>query len=98
LDSIARAVNSELKSIDEGSFVERTPDPRKRQLALQLDILKHVIASKLEDEERANKAMASKARRAKLLAALEAKEADEMAGMSREEIIAELGDADLAEA
>lgn len=90
LDSLARAVNAELKSIDDESFVIQKPDPRKTELALQLEILKHVIAAKLADKDRAEKTAANAERKRKLLAALDAKEESALVGMSKEEIEAEI--------
>lgn len=90
LDKIARAVNSELRDIAEGSFVNLKPDPRKADLELKLDILKHVIAAKVAIAEAAEKAAENAERKRKLLAALSAKEDAALAGMSREEIEAEI--------
>lgn len=90
LDKLARAVNSELKSIEEGSFVNTKPDPRKSELELKLDILKHVIAAKIATAEAAEKAAENAERKRKLLGALAAKEESELAGMSREQIEAEI--------
>lgn len=49
LDGIARNIYSELKGLEEVSFVESKPDPRKSTLSLQLDIVKHIIAVRLEE-------------------------------------------------
>jgi hypothetical protein len=90
LDRLARSVNSELKSIEEGSFVSLTPDPRKVDLELKLDILKHVIHSKLADRTAAETAAANAERKRKLLAALASKEEAELVGMTREQLEAEI--------
>lgn len=94
LDAIARAVHGELKSIEEGSFVVSTPDPRKTELELKLDILKRVIASKLAAKAAAEKAAENAERKRKLLAALASKEEEALAGMSREQIEAEIAKLD----
>ncbi len=44
LDTVARAVNIDLRGVTEDSFVETAPNPMKATYALQLDILKHIIA------------------------------------------------------
>ena len=96
LDSIARAVNRELKDIVDGSFVEVKPDPRKTDLELRLDILKHVIEAKQAEKAAAEARAANAERKRKLLDALAAKDDQALAGMSREEIqaeIAKLGEA-----
>lgn len=96
LDSIARAVNRELKDIVDGSFVEIKPDPRKTDLELRLDILKHVIEAKQAEKAAAEARAANAERKRKLLDALAAKDDQALAGMSREDIqaeIAKLGEA-----
>jgi hypothetical protein len=90
LDAIARSVHAELKGLEEVSFVECKPDPRKDGLELDLEILKHVIAVKLAEREEADKAATRAQRRAKLLDALASKENDELTGMSKDDILAEL--------
>lgn len=90
LDAIARAVHAELKGLEEVSFVECKPDPRKDELELELEILKHIIAVKLAERDEADKAATKAQRRAKLLDALASKENDELVGMSKDDILAEL--------
>lgn len=90
LDTLARAVYTELKSIEEGSFVELKPDPRKAGLELRLEILKHVIAVKLEAKAASEKAAADAERKRKLLNALSRKEEGELEGMTKEQIEAEI--------
>lgn len=94
LDKLARATHFELKSIDEGSFVSLTPDPRRTELELQLDILKHVIAAKLDAKAAAEKATENAERKRKLLAALAHREEADLAGKTREEIEAEIAKLD----
>lgn len=94
LDKIARAVNTELKSLEEGSFVTITPDPRKTDLELKLDILKHVIEAKMTAKAAAEKAAENAERKRKLLSALASKEEAELSGMSKEQIEAEIAKLD----
>jgi hypothetical protein len=96
LDDTARSVNRELKDLAEGSFVEVKPDPRKTELELRLEILKHVIEAKLAEKAAAEARAANMERKRKLLDALVAKDDQALAGMTREEIqaeIAKLGEA-----
>lgn len=96
LDSLARAVFRELKSLEEGSFVNVTPDPRKTDLELRLDLLKHVIEAKQAEKAAAEARAANVERKRKLMDALAAKDDQALAGMSREDIqaeIAKLGEA-----
>jgi len=90
LDTMARGVFSELRSLEEGSFVTLTPDPRKTDLELRLDILKHVIAAKLEVKANQKKLAENAERKRKLLSALAAKEEAELIGMSKDQIEAEI--------
>jgi uncharacterized protein YjiS (DUF1127 family) len=94
LDGIARTVHAELKNLEEGSFVEVRPDPRKTERELQLEILKHVIAARLEAKAAAEKMAENAERKRKLLAALNSKEEEQLKGMSKEEIEAEIAKID----
>lgn len=96
LDKLARGVNSELKGLEEGSFVQITPDPRKTELELKLEILKHVIESKLADKARAEKAAENAERKRRLMAILATKEDEALAGKTKEEIEAEIAKLDAA--
>ena len=58
LDSIAKAVYQDLKGRGEESFVAASTDPMKGRLELMLEILKHVIHAKQEE----NTAKLNKAR------------------------------------
>lgn len=94
LDTLARGAHRDLKELEEGSFVEVKPDPRKAVAQLRLDVLKHVIAAKLEDKAAAEKAAETAERKRRLLEALSQKEQGELVSMSREDIekeIAKLG-------
>jgi hypothetical protein len=90
LDGVARAVHTELKSIEEGSFVNVAPDPRKTELELKLEIVKHVIANKLADAAAAAKRTETAERKRKLLAALASKEEQALSGMTKEQLEAEI--------
>lgn len=90
LDTIARAVSAELRSITEDSFVDTKPNPRKVELTEQLDILKHIISVK-QAEIQANADKQAKAvKRAKILEALAEREDLTLKGKSKEELLAEL--------
>lgn len=97
LDVTAKRINRKLKSADEESFVETVVDPDKADNELRLEIVKHVIASKLADQDRAKKAAATKARRQRLLAALDKSEDAAIDNLSPEEIRAELAELEAAE-
>ena len=90
LDTVAKTVYAALKAEDEGSFVNKTSNPRKEQLELAMEIVKDVI--RIKQEEAAAKAdLASKAaKREQLLRALSAKQEQELASMTLEKLQEEL--------
>lgn len=90
LDGIARSVHAELQEVTTASFVDIKPDPRKTDLTLQLDILKHVIAAKQKAIADAENTALKTEKRRKLIDALAMKEDQERASMSREDILKEL--------
>lgn len=86
LDRLAMAANRDLRELAEDSFVESKPNPRKAELTLQLDILKHVIgvkqaenAAKVADTQR-------KTQIQQIEAALAEKQGDALKGMSAAEL------------
>lgn len=94
LDTIAKAVNRELKASEEESFV-KTRTKSNTELTLKLDILKRVIEVKLEEAE-TKKNKAAKGAQLALLKELQAnKQLQDLQSLSTEEIakrIAELED------
>lgn len=64
LDVVAKEVNRQLKDADEESFVSTKANPKKDALELKLEVVKHVIATKLaEAEEAKNKSAKAEERR-----------------------------------
>lgn len=90
LDMVARAISRELKDQTEESFVDIKPDPRRTELELTLDILKHIIESKKLDAARAETIRANAEKRRKLMEILERKENSELEGKTKEELLKEL--------
>jgi hypothetical protein len=95
LDSVARGVNDELKSVTQESFVEVEADnPRKTQIETALEVVKDVIKTK-QAENAAVRARQEKAeKRRKLLDALRTKEDQELTTASREELEKKLAELD----
>lgn len=92
LNQVAINTNKQLKELGEENFVSSTPDARKKPLEVSLEILKHIIAVR-QDEANAAKERAEKtARRTKLIAALERKDAESIDGMTKEQIEKELAE------
>ena len=90
LDTIAKEVNRGIKASSEESFVTTKASSATTTLELQLEILKHVIAVKIEAAAVAAKRTENEARRAKLIEALENKQNSELNNMSTEDILKEL--------
>lgn len=90
LDNIAKAINNELKSVTEESFVATTANPRKAPLETALEIVKDVIATKQAENaaELAKKHRAEERR--KLLDAIANKKDALLSTASIEELEAKL--------
>lgn len=86
LDTVAKAVNSELKSISEESFVETRTNPRKGELELKLEIVKHVIKTKQDENSAAVSAATKREERKRLESILATKQASALEQLSVEEI------------
>jgi hypothetical protein len=89
LDTIARAVNKELKSADEESFIDPKPKASS-ELTLKLNILKDVIETKQEANKAAKARSEKRAQIDFLKNLLQEKEIDELKGKSRDEIAKQL--------
>ncbi len=87
LNSVAQAINKELKTTGEESFVDDiSSDPRRTALATSLEIVKDVIKTKQEENAaRLNKAKRADKRR-KILDAMSAKQDKALSEASIEEL------------
>jgi hypothetical protein len=70
LDDVARTVNAELKAIDTESFVATEINPAKATLETKLEVIKHVIAIRLAEDQAAKATAAKKLEKEKLLEVL----------------------------
>ena len=86
LDSIARTVNTDLKSVSEESFVEVRTNPAKAQLELKLEIVKYVIADRLQANAAKEIAGGQAVERTRLIGLLEKKKDAALEGLSAEEL------------
>lgn len=94
LDSVAKAVNAELKSVTEESFVATRVNPRKGDLETKLDVLKYIIAVKIAEAEAVTARVAKQEKRAKILDALAAKENEELTQASKDDLLKQLAELD----
>lgn len=90
LDNVAKAVNAELKSVSEESFVATSTNPRKKQLEISLDIVKDVISTKQAENAAALAKVHKAEERKKILDALGAKKDQALTASSIEELEAKL--------
>lgn len=90
LDSVAKAVNSELKQQAEESFVHTSTNPRKATLELQLELVKYIITSKQAELAAREAATANHAKRQKLLSILSQKEDAALENLTPEELKAQI--------
>ena len=86
LDAVAREANRALKAATEESFVATERTPEHTRLETALEIVKHVIAVKLDDEAAAKKRADNKAEREALLRILADKQQDKMTKLSEAEL------------
>lgn len=86
VNDIAIAVNSELKSLEEESFVETSSNPRRTELRQMLDLLKTVIAIRQQENAEATEAARKASLRKQIMETIEAKEKDQLSSMSIDEL------------
>lgn len=95
LNTVAKTVNRDLKALAEEDFVSTRTSANSRQ-ELMLEIVKHVIASKLATQEAIRNRAAKAAMRQKVLDALADKQDAELKGLSVEELQKKLAELDEA--
>lgn len=88
LDAVARTIHQQIKLLDETSFVATAKGPGKEAATLtqKLDLVKEVIADKIAYADKLRTVVANNQERQKLLEILHNKKADELQGLSVEEI------------
>lgn len=98
LDVLAKGVNHQLRQEAEESFVETGVNPAKAklelQLELQLEVIKAVIAYKVEQQKAREAAAARKVERAKLVNLLGEKQDEALKTLTPEEIQKRLAELD----
>ena len=90
LDTVAKTVHAALKAEEEGSFVNKTSNPRKDQLELAMEIVKDVIRIKQEEADAKADIAAKAAKREQLLRALERNQEQALATMTVDQLQEEL--------
>lgn len=90
LDDVAKAVNAELKAIDTDSFVATETNPAKATLETKLEVVKHVIAIRIAEDQAAKAAAAKKLEKEKLLAVLGRKQDAVLENLTEAELLARI--------
>lgn len=86
LDTIAKTINRQLKSVGEESFVSSKVNHYKTLLELKLEIVKYIIAVKLSEVEQSKERIARQEEKEKLMEILQNKEDLALHNLSPEEL------------
>jgi hypothetical protein len=96
LDDVAKAINKELKAAQEESFTNTVPNPARTMLELQLEIVKHVIAVVIAENNARLALAGKKAEKDRLLEILASKQQEKLMGMTEEQIQARIKELEVA--
>lgn len=87
LNDLAKDLNRRLKEVGEEDFVEASkPNAELAELQLKFELVKYVIAVKLQEREAAEQARLKAERKQKILDVLARKQDQELEGATREEL------------
>lgn len=86
LNEIAKSISRNLHGMQEENFVDGAPSAKLAKEQMKLDIVKHVIATKQEDERKAKDLADKRAERARLVEILANKQDEKLSGLSTEQI------------
>lgn len=89
LDNIAKEINKQLKSSEEESFVTQRTS-KDVTLASKLELVKHIIAVKMQEAEAVRSQAAKADEKVKLLAILAKKQEQSLENLTEEEILNKL--------
>jgi hypothetical protein len=89
LDTAAKALNKQVKSSSEESFIKKTTTGNKK-LETQLEVVKSIINTKLEEQEKRKLAADRKAKRAQIIEIMAKKQDDALSRKSIASLQAEL--------
>jgi len=85
LDSIFKALNSQLKQVKEESLLS-TKSKQDKELDTKIEIIKYIVAVKLEEENLRLKAKENKEKKQKIMALLAEKDDENLKNMPAEEL------------
>lgn len=93
LDSIFKTLNSELKQTQEESLLN-TKTKADKELDMKIEIVKHIVAVKVEEENVKLKAKEQKVQKQKIMELLATKQDESLQNKSEEELKAMLAELD----
>lgn len=96
LDTVAKTVHASLALVSTTSFVTQVSDPAKSRLELAMELVKHVIAVRVAENQAANDRAKARAERDRLINVLADKQDQALREMSADEIKARLADLEKA--
>lgn len=96
LDTIAKTVHASLALVSTASFVTQVSDPAKSRLELAMELVKHVIAVRVAENQAANDRAKARAERDRLINVLADKQDQALREMSADEIKARVADLEKA--
>lgn len=86
LDNVAKTMNRALKGMNEESFVKSKTSTIVRRFEVSMEIVKHIIAVKLGQDEQRQKRAARNAEREQLITALADKESEAIKSLSQDDL------------
>lgn len=86
LDGVAKEANAELKAAGEESFVTTTRAPGVTKLELKMELIKHVIAVRLAENEAARTDAERATERERIRSALRDRQNEELQGLPKEDL------------
>lgn len=95
LDAIYKQLNTQLKQAQEESLL-KIKSPADKELELKIEIVKHIVSTKLAEQEAALNRKKNAVEKQKILDALAARQEQNLQNMSEEELKAKLAALDEA--
>lgn len=92
LDNVAKTVAAELEAVTDRSFVKTSVNPKKGELELKLEIVKHIISVRMAENEEATQRAQRQTEIAQLEDLLRTKRNQKLESQSEEEIAARLAE------
>lgn len=92
LDSTGIRLRNETETLNETSFLRRKPNPKMAEAGEKLEIVKHIIDVRLAEQDARTQAEMRRSKAAELRDILRDKKAEELRGMTAEELEAQIAE------